>query len=150
MKLAPSTELLIVASDREGTYFEVVDKRTKGVGRWRSPFDNGGHKKYVNHSSVTRPIGGRKEGLGTESFAALIFCGKKFRRGRRETMRRAVANDGLRDREGERRGLREGMPTDRKADIKLPRRRGGRRGGREKRLSSSHNKWSRSMAAGDR
>ena len=62
LKLAFSTELLIVASEREGTYFEVADKRTKGVGRWRSLFDNGGHKKYVNHSSVTRSLDRWKDG----------------------------------------------------------------------------------------
>ena len=53
-----------------------------------------------------------KEGVGTESFAALIFCGKRillWKKGR-ETMRQAVANDGLRvEARGrrERRGLRE-------------------------------------------
>ena len=103
----------------------------------------------TTRQSLARSVEGRKDS-GRSHSQRLFSVGKEFRRGRRETMRRAVANDGLRDREGERRGLREGMPTDRKADIKLPRRRGGRRGGREKRLSSSHNKWSRSMAAGSR
>ena len=82
LKLALSTELLIVA--REGTYFEVADKRTEGVGRQseraRSLFDNGGHKKYVNHSSVTRLIGGRKDpGRKGRSHSQRLFSvGKEF------------------------------------------------------------------------
>ena len=44
-------------------------------------------------------------------------------------------------------GGSERMPTDRKADIKLPRSVVGCMAGGEKRLSSSHNKWPRYIAA---
>ena len=65
-------------------------------------------------------------------------------------MRQAVANDGLRDREGERRGLREGMPTDRKADIKLPRRKASTGGEKDCHLHIINGRVPWQQAAGDR
>ena len=62
----------------------ILKGRTKGSSeRTRSPFDNGGHKKYVSHSSERTQ----------KSFAALlIFCGKRIPP--KETIQLRAANDG--------------------------------------------------------